>query len=64
MDTGKCCECGAETSLFVNDAPVCIACDAKRDGKAAFPIPMRAREAKKPDENPESNSPKARFAAA
>jgi hypothetical protein len=64
MDTGKCCECGAETSLFVNGVPVCVACDAKRDAKASFPIPMRPREAKKPDSKTELNPPKAHFAAA
>jgi hypothetical protein len=64
MDTGKCCNCGAETSLFVNGVPVCVVCDAKRDAPAAFPIPMRPREAKKPAEKPESTPPKAHFAAA
>jgi hypothetical protein len=64
METGKCCDCGAETSLFVNGVAICIVCDAKRDAKAAFPISLRPRNNQKWEEKPDENLPKARFAAA
>jgi len=62
METGKCCDCGAETSLFVNGVSICVVCDAKREASAAFPIPMRPRDEKKPDNSGEP--PQVRFAAA
>jgi hypothetical protein len=64
METGKCCDCGAETSLFVNGVAICVVCDAKREAMVAFPIPMRPRDGGKPVAAPEGGPPKARFAAA
>jgi len=60
METGKCCDCGAETSLFVNGIAICVVCDARRDATATFPVPLHPR-GKKPDDE---NLLKARFAAA
>jgi hypothetical protein len=62
MDTGKCCDCGVETSLFVNGVPICVVCDAKREAKGAFPIPGHPRDRKKTEET--QDHLRARFAAA
>lgn len=66
MDTGKCCDCGAETCLFVNGVPICVVCDAKRDKVSAFPIPtpLRPREGRRSGDKPDMNPPKASVAAA
>ena len=64
METGKCCECGAETSLFVNGVALCVVCDAKRDAVVPFLISPRPRDRKQPEEKPDENLPKTRFAAA
>jgi len=64
METGKCCDCGAETSLFVNGVAICVVCDAKREAKLAFPMPLRPRERRKPEETPDQHPRRTRFAAA
>ena len=38
----KCIYCGAETQLYINDTPVCIACSDEID--AGRTPPTRARE--------------------
>lgn len=64
MDKGKCCECGAETCLFVNGVPICVVCDAKREKLSACPTPLRPREGKTSGEKPNMTPPKASIAAA
>ena len=32
---GKCCQCGAETPLYVNSVPICLKCSDERDKKTA-----------------------------
>jgi len=42
----KCAECGADTHLFVNDVPVCVQCDAKREAEWRAEM-QAAREAER-----------------
>jgi hypothetical protein len=62
MDTGKCCDCGAETCLFVNGVPICVVCDARREKAAATPERPLSRPAQ--EKKPLSPPSKVSFAAA
>jgi hypothetical protein len=35
----KCKDCGAPTSLHVNNVPLCLACDLKRERAAELKVP-------------------------
>jgi len=48
----KCAQCGADTHLFVNEVPLCVKCDAKREAEWSAALEA-AREAQRRKAEPD-----------